>query len=326
MLLIENNTTAPYFNLALEEHLFRNFKEDCFMLWRNEDTIVVGKHQNALAEINASFAREHNIAVVRRLSGGGTVFHDLGNINFTFILTRETEKVVDFRRYMTPVYELLKKLEVNVNYSERNDLFIEGKKVSGNAEHAVRNRVLHHGTLLYSSVIGRLSEALKVRPAVYKDNAVKSVRSPVTNIRPFLREPMDIEAFMELVRSHVQSYYPAAVPYRLTAADVEAVNRLVVEKYATWEWNYGYSPRYEFHNSVALNGEQFEINLGIKKGIVETVDINAALLGEREKEAVVSAILGLPHRSDIIMEKLAKVSAEGLISATTRDALLKTLL
>jgi len=183
MLIINDLRTDPYFNLAAEEYALKNFKADCFMLWRNEPSIIVGKHQNTLAEINLDYVKKRNIKVGRRLSGGGAVFHDLGNLNFTFISTGAQEnRLVDFRRFTMPILEVLQNLGIEAVFEGRNDLTIHGRKFSGNAEHVWKNRILHHGTLLFSSVLTDLSEALKVDPLKFRDKAVKSIRSRVTNI------------------------------------------------------------------------------------------------------------------------------------------------
>ena len=174
MLCIINTNTKPYFNLAAEDYVLRNFKDDCFMLWRNKPSIIIGKHQNTLAEINLEYVKDNNIDVVRRLSGGGAVFHDLGNLNFTFIKNAKDEgSLVDFKKYIQPILEVLQSLGVNAKFEGRNDIMIDGKKISGNAEHVFKRRVLHHGTLLFLSQIADLSKALKVNPLKYQDNGVK---------------------------------------------------------------------------------------------------------------------------------------------------------
>ncbi|PKP15313.1 MAG: lipoate--protein ligase, partial [Bacteroidetes bacterium HGW-Bacteroidetes-22] len=199
MLCIKDSNTDPYFNLAADEYVMKNFKEDCFMLWRNEPSIIVGKHQNTLAEINVDYVKENSIKVVRRITGGGAVFHDLGNLNFTFIRNSEEGAQVDFRKFTQPIIDVLQKIGINAVFEGRNDLTIDGKKFSGNAEHVWKKRTLHHGTLLFSAVITDLSAALKVNPLKFNDKAVKSVRSRVTNISEHLKEKMDVLEFRDRI-------------------------------------------------------------------------------------------------------------------------------
>ena len=181
MLCIHDKHTDPFFNLAAEEYVLKNFTEDCFMLWRNGPSIIVGKHQNTLAEINLDWVRANNIKVVRRLSGGGAVFHDLGNLNFTFIVSGEDGNLVDFRKFTKPILEVLQKLGVEAKFEGRNDLTIKGMKFSGNAEHVHKNRTLHHGTLLFSSVMADLSQALKVNPLKFTRPSNRCARGSPTS-------------------------------------------------------------------------------------------------------------------------------------------------
>jgi len=176
MLIVNRPHTDPWFNIAAEEYFLKNFQEDIFMLWQNEASIIVGKHQNTLAEINYPYVKENGIPVIRRISGGGTVFHDLGNLNFTFIQNGEKGKLVDFRKFTDPILAVLNKMGVPAVFEGKNDLRVDGLKISGNAEHVFKNRVLHHGTLLFSSVLNDLGKALKVKTDRFTDKAVKSIR------------------------------------------------------------------------------------------------------------------------------------------------------
>ena len=203
MIYINNTNTNPYFNMAVEEYILKEFKEDCFMIWRNQPCIVVGKNQNTLSEINLEYVKTNNIPVVRRLSGGGTVFHDLGNLNFTFIKNNSEENFNNFRKFTLPILNVLNSLNINAEFSGRNDLTIEGKKFSGNAQYNYKNRVLHHGTLLFSSNITDLSKALQAKPLKFQDKSIKSVLSRVTNISSHLKQPLSIMEFEALIMNYV---------------------------------------------------------------------------------------------------------------------------
>jgi lipoate---protein ligase len=250
MLCIRRDETDPYFNLAAEEYVLHHFNNDCFMLWRNGPSVIVGKHQNTLAEINYDFISKNNIKVVRRISGGGTVFHDLGNINFTFIRNGDPGKLIDFRKFTQPVIDVLATLGIEARFEGRNDLTIGGKKFSGNAEHVFKNRVLHHGTMLYEAKMTDLTNALNVDPDKFKDKAIKSVRSRVTNISEHLTTPLDIQDFITLVMNHIVSTHQDAKLYQFSEQDRNGINELVKRKYSTWEWNFGYSPKYNLTKSV----------------------------------------------------------------------------
>ena len=269
MLIIKRHNTDPYFNLATEEFVLKEIADDSFMLWRNAPSIIVGKHQNTLAEINVEYVKKNNIPVVRRLSGGGAVFHDLGNLNFTFIQTGKSDLLVDFRKFTQPILDVLLKLGINARFEGRNDLTIEGKKFSGNAEHIWKNRVLHHGTLLFSAEMADLSQALNVDPLKFQDKAVKSVRSRVTNIGLHLKEPMDVMNFANLIEEHIIAMYPDSVPYELSESDHLKINELVRTRYGTWEWNFGYSPNYDFKKILRTKQSgTIEFDLEVKNGII----------------------------------------------------------
>ncbi|MDP2424542.1 MAG: lipoate--protein ligase family protein, partial [Bacteroidales bacterium] len=233
MLCINRNETDPWFNLAAEEYVLRSFTDDCFMLWRNEPSIIVGKHQNTLAEINHNFVREHGIRVVRRISGGGAVYHDQGNINFSFVANGEKDKLVDFRRFTKPILEVLVNLGVDARFEGHNDLKINGMKFSGNAEHVYKNRVLHHGTLLFDSDLEMINQALTIDSEKFSDKAVKSIRSKVKNISYHLPGQMEITDFMDIVLNHVLKSHPDATLYSFDELDYERIEELVRTKYST---------------------------------------------------------------------------------------------
>ncbi|HSV88378.1 MAG TPA: lipoate--protein ligase [Bacteroidales bacterium] len=307
MLCIKHPNTDARFNLAAEEYVLKNFGDDIFMLWQNHNTIVVGKHQNTLAEINYDYVKELDIRVVRRLSGGGAVYHDLGNLNFTFITNGQEGRLVDFKKFTLPILEVLKNLGIDARFEGRNDLTINGLKFSGNAEHVYKNRVLHHGTLLFSSELGSLSMALKVNPLKYHDKAVKSVRSRVTNIRDHLSDDLTVEEFRDLIMEHIFNVFPNARKYDFSPADIEYIQLLVNEKYDTWQWNYGYSPKYAFHKMIKTPGGYIEYHLNVEEGTIKDIKIFGDFFSFREISELEEMLRNLPHREEVIYDKLKPI-------------------
>ncbi|MBL7970039.1 MAG: lipoate--protein ligase [Prolixibacteraceae bacterium] len=313
-LCINQTSTDPYFNLAAEEYFLKNFQEDFFMLWRSQPSVVVGKHQNALAEINHEFVRKNQIPVARRLSGGGTVFHDPGNVNFTFIRSVEKISEVNFKVFTVPVVNALKKLGVEAYTTGRNDLLIDGKKISGNAEHVHKNRVLHHGTLLFDSHLEALKGALKVDLSRFEDKAVQSNRSEVTNISDYLPDPVSVGEFTEFLFGEIRQNYPEFQVYELSADDLEAINGLRDQKYRTWNWIFGYSPRYRFNNKVDTANGEILVSLLVEKGLISEVSVSGAISAETGKE-ISEALLGCRHDPEA-----AEAALFGLNTARTSEA------
>lgn len=303
MLFVYLKENDPFYCLAAEEYLLKNSREAIFLLWQSHDTIVVGKHQNALAEVNYPFVREHNIRIARRISGGGTVFHDAGNVNFAFIQNVGDTTEINFRTFTRPVVEALTKLNIPAVHSEGNDLLSEGKKISGNAQHIFKKRVLHHGTLLFSADLNKLRQSLKVTPGRYIDKAVQSRRSSVTNIAPLLRESMTPDQFISfLAEDHLKK--PGNSLLSLGKEDVLAIERLATEKFKTWEWNFGYSPKYTFKNELNLSGKSLQIDMDIRKGKIIRADLQGSWFSKEERINLISRLEEKRHSYEAIRQSL----------------------
>lgn len=203
MKYIRLKTTDPHLNLAVEEYLFRSSEDDIFMLWQNEPTVVVGKNQNAYAEVNTEYAKEHGINIVRRITGGGAVYHDLGNLNYTFITSDSKAKALDYEYFTRPIIDALATLGVVATLSGRNDLEVDGKKFSGNAQFCSEGRILHHGTLLFNTDVNEMSAVLRVDKEKLEYKAVKSHKSRVANLCNIIENDIDLDGFIALIENFV---------------------------------------------------------------------------------------------------------------------------
>lgn len=314
MRYIDNTHTDAYFNLASEEYFLRQTDEEYFMLWINEPCIVIGKNQNTLTEINKDYTDKNSIKVVRRLTGGGAVFHDLGNLNFTFIVN-DKNSFNDYKRFTSPVIEVLKKLGIAAEFSGRNDMLIDGLKFSGNAQCRHMNRIMHHGTLLFSSSITDLSCALNPKPQKLTSRGIKSVASRVTNISSHLSDKISVTEFKNMIFDHISSGDTALST--LSSDEISEIRKLRDEKYSTWEWNYGKSPSHSVCKTVKTGGGIIEIHLDIKGEYIGKIKIYGDFFGSRDIEELERFLNGKPYERQKLLCILREKDIENYIANTT---------
>ncbi len=309
MILITRSQTNPHFNIAAEEYALKHFTDDVVMLWQSTPSVIVGKHQNMVAEVNLNYTRENNIPVIRRISGGGTVYHDPGNLNYTLIKTEaNSERLIDFKKFSTPVMEFMKTLNITTGFEGKNNLVLHGKKFSGNSAHVFKNRVMHHGTLLFNTKLDDLEKVIRPSKAKIEDRAIKSVRATVTNISPEIKPAITFNEFREKLTSFLIDYYHIHNIYQFSEKDISEINKLVTEKYATVQWNYGYSPAYLFENRSG----DLHLIIKVKKGIIEEIELTGA--GQNMAEE----FKGVLHRYKDVNRVIERL--------TTNNSTIKTLL
>ncbi|MEO2077480.1 MAG: lipoate--protein ligase [Bacillus sp. (in: firmicutes)] len=308
MLFIDNKgITDPRINLAIEEYALKNLDidETYLLFYINEPSIIIGKNQNTIEEINTEYVESNGIHVVRRLSGGGAVYHDLGNLNFSFITKDDGESFHNFRKFTEPVVAALKSLGVNAELSGRNDLLAEGRKVSGNAQFSTRGRMFSHGTLLFNSEMDHVVSALKVKKDKIESKGIKSIRSRVANISEFLPEEMDIQEFRSIILKHIFEGKEEIPEYVLTEADWEKIDQLSKERYQNWEWNYGKSPKFNLQHSHRFPVGSIDVRLEVNKGVVENCKIYGDFFGVGDVSDIENKLTGIRYEKGEIEKALA---------------------
>lgn len=293
--LLINESTDPAFNLALEEHALTAMDIDLIMLWRNEKAVIIGRNQNAAEEIDSDFVRENNIAVIRRQSGGGAVFHDLGNVNFTVINAAAEGDFSNYEKFTAPIVDFLRGMGVGARLEGRNDLVIGGMKFSGNAQAMRNGRIMHHGTILYNADFGNLAKALRPRGAKIESKGIKSVRSRVTNVAAHLESPPPVGEFFASLAGYFRQSVAGLLPYELSQADIAATKKLVAEKYGSWEWNFGSSPAYNYEKARKFPFGLVELRLQVENGVIAGCRIFGDFFGLRELGPLEEALCGARH-------------------------------
>lgn len=322
---LETGATDPRWNLAFEEYVLKNKREgDWLILWQNRSAVIVGRNQNALEEINREFVDAHGIDVVRRNTGGGAVYHDLGNLNYSFITDAAESLWGADKRFAAPVVRALRELGLDAESSGRNDILVSGQKVSGTAQCRSGGRILHHGTLLFDSDPDMIGGSLNPDPTKFQSKSVKSVRSRVGNIRAFLQQDMTLGEFWDYLKGALVE--DGIVPVRLPPEELVQVAALKAEKYDTWQWNFGASPKYDRVLRHRYPGGLLEIHLTVKAGRIEGIRIFGDFLALQPVDALEKAMTGCVYRREALEAALEQVSVADCLGTVTAQQLLDTVL
>ncbi len=327
MKYIDWKETDPQKNLAFEEYVFNQMDKDesYFLLWQNDNAVIVGKHQNTIEEINQEYIKENDIKVVRRLSGGGAVYHDLGNLNFTFIVNEAGQEQFDFQTFTMPLVEALKTLGVNAEFNSRNDLAIDGKKFSGNSQYSKRGRILHHGTILFNSNLATIQSALKVKKDKIESKGIKSVKSRVTNIVDYLDEDYTLEDFKAaLLKAMFENDNLEMIT--LLEEEIQAIEQLKTEKYATWDWNYGKSPRYNLRKERKCDFGLITILLQVEKGEIKEIHFYGDYFGNGDIQELETLLIGVKPTEEALSEILKEVALTDYINGLDVKTLIDLIL
>lgn len=328
MVYLESHETRSDYNLALEQYVFDRMPkgESYLMLWQNRPAVIIGKYQNALEELHAGYVREHGIQVTRRLSGGGAVYHDLGNINYTFIVDGTLGSSMNLSKFCRPLLETLQGFGIRAELTGRNDISIEGKKISGNAQYSRDGRIMHHGTVLYNSNLSVLKEALRVPQDKIISKGIRSVQSRVANIRDYMKHPVSVQEFREILRAGMCKGKDVKM-YSWTSTDLEEVERIRTERYGTWEWNWGNSPSCTIRKERRIKGcGSIQVYLDIQNGRIKDCEFYGDFFGQGPSGELLKALKGCPVSWDALEQTLAPLDVGQCFCHLSKEQLVELLL
>ncbi|KXB67976.1 lipoyltransferase and lipoate-protein ligase [Leptotrichia wadei] len=328
MIYYISKTHDTAFNIALEEYCFKQLKDEdeIFLLWINEPSIIVGKYQNTIEEINTEYTREKGIHVIRRISGGGAVYHDLNNLNYTIISNRDKgQEGFNFKEFSKPIIETLAELGVEAEFTGRNDLEIDGQKFCGNAQAYIKDRVMHHGCLLFNVDFSALGNALKVSKDKIESKGVKSVRSRVTNILPHLKTPITVEKFGDKIMEYMKKQYPDMKEYVFSKEELDYIAKRAEIK-RSWEWNYGESPEFNITRGKRFKNGKIQIFATVENSRIKNIKFYGDFFGKNEDLSEIENLLkNVKYTVEDVKKKLESIDIGEYFSKFTVDEIVEVI-
>lgn len=324
MIYIAHNSTDANFNFALEKYAMNTLDigDAYFLFWRTAPTLMIGRFQNTRAEINMDYAEKNKINIVRRITGGGTIYTDPGGWQFSFITQRPAGKTIDFAHFTAPIIDALASIGVSASLSGRNDLLVDGKKISGNAQYKNSQVNLHHGSLLYDTDLDQLVRALSPDDEKIIAKGIKSVRQRVTNIIDYMPENLSSEGFAEVMIQRLTRDMPI---YHLTDADISAVNQIKASQFDTWEWNFGKSPQFNLSKENRFAGGKLTVSTQVVSGVIKDIAFNGDFFAQDDLNTLKNALCGVRHQAASVREALEKVKADRFIYQISLEDILSVI-
>ncbi|HGI2145704.1 TPA: lipoate--protein ligase [Streptococcus agalactiae] len=327
MKYIVNTSNDPAYNVALEAYAFQKLTDidEIFILWINEPAIIIGRHQNTIQEINKEFIDKNGIHVVRRLSGGGAVYHDLNNLNYTIISNNTQEGAFDFQTFSKPVIDTLAKLGVKAEFTGRNDLEINGQKFAGNAQAYYKGRMMHHGCLLFDVDMSVLGQALKVSKDKIESKGIKSVRARVTNIVDHLSDKITVQEFSDAILAQMKEEYPEMDEYVLSDAELSEIQAMRDNQFATWDWTYGKAPEYTIERGVRYPAGKITTYANVENSTIKSVKIFGDFFGVKPVDDIEKMLEGVRYDYKDILAALKTVDTSQYFSRMTPEEITKAI-
>ena len=329
MIYIVNKSTKPDYNIALEEYCFKNLRhhDKIFILWINEPAIIVGKNQNTIEEVNTEYVKQNNIHVVRRISGGGAVYHDHNNLNYTIISNEEKGAEFDFKTFSQPVIDTLADLGVTAQFTGRNDIVIDGMKICGNAQAYLKGRVMHHGCLLFDTDLSVLSKALEQPKDVINSRGVKSVRSAVSNILPHLPQKISVDDFSNKLLEKMKQEFPEMVEYKFNDQELHEIEKARATKFGTWNWNYGNSPKYDIERHSRFAAGKIDVHVDVKNSLINQIKFFGTFFGNNaDLSEIENQLVGVKYTAEDVKEKLSQIDYNHYFAGFSLDELVEAII